>query len=321
METPKITPKPLVNSDTINKARDVSGLRKWSRESRLMGRMMLILGWFTIPAEVILRRKFGYRWFTPMSFYVGLILLVVLDYLEYGMVYIRRWIANLDAIWNPFYSTEAMPNYDALKFLNNCACLYFVLGIFQLIMRWWRSRTNVELHSYDDGISRLEIPGRILMELFNAMADPVVSLFFHFSRASKKGGLKEPPELIGDRFAFTNTVIEPAAILVAAYYCPGTIPTAWLVITALSVAIYANMKETAKRTRVLDFKDSMLEAKAMAALRSGMQTTEKKPSSTAKKEKLKPIQSKALSYPDLKVIIEEMNREKHVLLPPPWPSE
>lgn len=44
---------------------------------------MFILGWFTIPAEVFLRRDFGQRFFTMVSFYTGLLLLTIFAVTKY----------------------------------------------------------------------------------------------------------------------------------------------------------------------------------------------------------------------------------------------
>lgn len=287
------------------------------RESRFIGTIMSILGWFTIPAEVILRRRFGYRWFTPMNFYAGVALLIGLDYLLLWIGNVRIWISSLNTVWNPFYSSEPVNDLGSLSFMHNCVYLYVILGVHQLFMRWWRNRTGYELHSYDDGTSRLEFLGGILKAIINAITEPLMSMLFYISRAHKRGGTV--PEVIKDRTSFTNTIIEPAVIYTAAVLCPYTYPKIWLLITAFAVAIYANMKESAKRTRVLDFEDSRLEAKAMAALRKGEVDKGKKPEAPTSKGKVepkepaKPVPEKLPVYPALKTIIAELHMDRNHL--------
>ncbi len=45
-----------------------------------LGLMNYILGWFTVPAEVFLRRNFGERYYTRANFFVGLILLLIFHF-------------------------------------------------------------------------------------------------------------------------------------------------------------------------------------------------------------------------------------------------
>ncbi len=316
MEANKITPKPLTHADRINKARDISGLRKRMRESRFVGAMITVLGWFTIPAEVFLRRKLGYRWFTPTNFLVGALLMYALTYLQYGADELRYRVANFDSTWNPFYDKNEMPDYVATAIFNSLASYYLVFGVCKLIMRWWRSRTNVELHSYDDGISWLEFLGFMLRDIINLVAMPIIFAAYYFSGSQKRG--TDIPRLINDNTAFTNTVIEPAFIISLCYYCPYLFLRIWLSVTGFAVAVHANMKESAKRTRILDFRDSMLEAKAMAALRNGKSEEDKKKPEKTKTESKKPVPDVPPNYPDLRTIIEELHGETYLTIPEDW---
>lgn len=320
METPKIVSRTLANPEKVSRGRDMSGLRNWSSQSRIMGTVMLILGWFTIPAEVFLRRKFGYRWFTPINFLAGFVLLSAVEMLQYVWEAVPYWLAHVESSLNPFYSKDRVLDYNGTRLMNFIYAFYVYIGIFQLMKRWWRKKTDTHLHSYDDGTSRLQFLGGILKVIINEIMEPTLGFLFYISRARKRG-VEYVPEFIHDKAAFTNTIIEPLVFFAAGYYCPFPVIKYWLFITALAVAVYANMKEATKQGKVLDLKDSMLEAKAMAELRKGKQEQGKKPKEQTKakpKEKepeMIPIEERVSNVPinrrDLKSIIEEMHTEKN----------
>lgn len=312
METQKITPKPLVHSDRINKARDISGIRKRMRDSRIVGGALSFLGWFTIPAEVFLRRRFGYRWFTPLNFYAGVFLLIAVMFFQYLASMLLFIIGRFGGDLNPFHSDAVAPDYGGGYDMALILWIYIIMGLLHLIRRWWRNQGDVELHSYDDGISHLEFIGGLVMGVVNILSIPVLEIYMFLFPASRKEVTKRP-KVINDRTAFTNTVIEPLAFFVLSFACGYMIERLWFYITAFAVAVSANMKETAKRTRVLDFKDSMLEAKAMAELRKGKSAEEKK-STAAKKDNKKPVPNRPTIYPDLNSIIDEVHRESRTVV-------
>src|ERR1043165_906578 len=170
----KITPKPIAPSDIVRKSRDISGVRKWSRESRIVGSFMAFLGWFTIPAEVFLHRKFGRRWFTPMNFYAGGFLLILLAFIQYLLDKSRYWVSRVESMWNPFHEASAVPDYSITNDMIFFVMLYTVLGGLHLFRIWWRNKTNAEIHSYDDGTPWLEPVGGFLMKIINVIAIPFI---------------------------------------------------------------------------------------------------------------------------------------------------
>jgi hypothetical protein len=90
----------------------------------------------------------------------------------------------------------------------------------------------------------------------------------------------------------------------------------WLFMSAIAVAINANWKETARLNKILDFRDSVIEAKIMMELKE--KTTE--PNAPAEKimqqaaetinENPQVIPQVAAQYPDLMSIIQEMNQDR-----------
>lgn len=311
----KITPQPVTTGDKVNKARDMSGLRKWARESRSFGRMIHILGWFTIPSDVILHHGFGRRWFTPINFYAGAFLIFIVGALQYLADVSRHYVANFKAEWNPFYTEVIAPAqsyYHGTREMGISMLVYIVFGTYHLFRIWWRNRTNAEIHSYDDGTSSLDFVGRSLMGTINAIAAPLIYIYMLFTLTADERKAIGRPKLIDDEEKFTNTVAEPLFFLVGAIVDRHTIISIWFIITAFAVAVHANLREAAKRSKVLDFKDSAIEAKAMRELRKSMQQgkTDEKRGKKNKKDAPPLVPKVAIHYPDLATIIEEMNREK-----------
>src|ERR1700749_1806668 len=65
----KIATKQITNKDAINTSRHLTGLHRWSRSSKTIGFVMLLMEWFAIPFEVVLRREFAQlEWHDVSSF-------------------------------------------------------------------------------------------------------------------------------------------------------------------------------------------------------------------------------------------------------------
>ena len=315
----KIQTKPITASDEIDKSRDAVGLNKWARSSRTIGFLMFILGWFTIPAEVLLRRDFGQRWFTVINFYAGLFLMLLFAILTSLWGGLRDFIYHLQSAITPFYTEEEPSFTDRVmdKSMMFLLFVYMLIGSYHLFKIWWRNRNNTALHSFDDGTSRLEPVAGFLMRPVNALAIPFVGLYKMLLPKKQRQGV-QTPKLVNDRTAFANTVVEPLLLLVLAYRFHG-IASIWLFMSAIAVAINANWKETARLNKILDFRDSVIEAKIMMELKE--KTTE--PNAPAEKimqqaaetinENPQVIPQVAAQYPDLMSIIQEMTQDRNHL--------
>lgn len=314
MSTTKIPTKPAINAERVSRARDMSGLQKWSRDSRFVGFIMLVLGWFTIPAEVFLRRKFGQRWFTPMNYLTGGFLLTAIFLMQYAVDTIHDRIIHFQSSFNPFYSGTAYADYSQTNDLMFWILLYAVMGAYHLFRIWWRKRTYKALHSYDDGISWLEFYGGIIKWLINALAAPFIYLYWR-SMPEKERQVTPRPVLINDRTAFVDMVLEPLAFVWLAQYS-RSIQCFWIYMTAFSVAIHASWKTTARQNKVLDLQDSALEAKAMRELRqqnanAGVQAKQGTPKTKKASPPARP--NVPVHYPDVITIIEQMHQERDLL--------
>lgn len=314
----KITPRPVTASDRVDQSRDISGMNKWAQSSRTVGFIMLVLGWFTIPAEVFLRRDFGQRWFTVVNFYAGLFLMFIFATLQYILVAIwsgiHDFVSRIASAINPFHTEDETTFTDQVMDRSMLFLLiaYMVMGSYHLFKIWWRNRTNTALHSFDDGTSRCEPLAGLMIGLINAVASPFVSLYMRLLPAKQRIGMAKP-KLINDRTAFTNTAFEPLLLLFLAFWFHG-IASIWVFFTAIAVAIHANWKETARLSKILDFRDSVIEAKAMMHLKD--ETMQNSASGRVMQQAAETIKDSPTvaaqvgqQYPDLMSIIDEMNRD------------
>lgn len=322
----KLTPRQVDLTDHVDHSRDISGFNKWAQSSRTIGFLLLLLGWFTIPVEVFLRRDFGQRWFTAVNFYTGLFLLLIFataQHLWHALWdKIQGYVLNLWSMINPYY-TQPEPD-DFLDGLMDASMLlvltaYIIIGGYHLFKVWWRNRTDTALHSFDDGTSRFEWLAGLVMKIVNILAIPLVYLGV-FLIPSRQRKSKPVPRLINDRSSFANTVVEPLLVFYLAMQVSGMLGL-WLLFSAIALTIHANWKETAKKNKMLDFRDSMIEAKVMAELRHAMANPAVAKPVKLKKGQAQPAVSQAAVqvtelkpadtlYPDLTNIIEQMYTER-----------
>lgn len=311
-----ITPRPITASDHVDQSRDASGLHKWSRSSRTVDFIMSVLGWFAIPVEVFLRRDFGQRWFTAVNFYAGLLLLMIFATLQYVISLLREWLHNLiDSIIssvNPFYTSAIYSFVDRLmdRSMLFIVIAYMLVGSYHLFKIWWRNRANIALHSFSDGTSRLEPVAAGLMQFLNIVTAPMVSLFVQLLPKDQRVEIPKP-SLINDKTAFANVVLEPLLVFILAIKLHGIV-SLWLFISAIALAIHASWRETAKLNKILDFRDSILDARAMMQLRNETQQP------SVQQEVIQQVAATLRDapqitsrvgeqYPDLMDIIEELN--------------
>jgi hypothetical protein len=149
--------------------------------------------------------------------------------------------------------------------------------------------------------------------LVNIIAVPIIRLYMLLLPKQERERKLSVPPLIDDITAFTNTVFEPLLLLILAFIFHGTTRT-WLLISAPALAVYANFKETAKLNKMLDFMDTVIEAKDMMNVKDSpgkdnakgriiKQAAETIKTNPALVPKVAPL------YPDLMDIIDGMNSE------------
>ena len=279
--------------------------------------IMFFLAWFTVPIEVLFRRNFGQRWLTVINFYVGFFVLM--------------FFVSLETLSGAFHSDNNVPIYQQQpgtatttaptgpsfyeSLMNNSMVIiliiYLLIASYHFFRMWWRDRTSTALHSFDDGTSRFEPVAVYLMQLINIIAIPIIRLYMLLLPKEEQERDIPIPPLINDVTAFTNTVFEPLLLLLLMFIFPGT-TRIWLLVSAAALAIYANWKETAKLNKVLDFRDSVIQAQDMSKHRNLAQetTTESlimRQAADTIKNNPEVAPRVEQRYPDLMDIIEEMN--------------
>jgi hypothetical protein len=325
-----IATKPIKNEDELDKSRHVTGFNKWARSSRAIGIIMLFLNWFTIPFEIIFRRDFGQRWFTTINFIFGFLLIILIAGLQgaaYGLsVHLQDYFSWLGSN-NPFSQDLQMveDNLADMKFILAVDLFYFYMGLYHLFKIKWRNQANIPLHSFDYGTSRLQGVAKILMFILNILSIPFLGIYWLLIPVRQRRG-RPFPKMIVDHQAFTNVVVEPMMIFFLAYNLTS-VARYWLYLSGFALLIHAHWRELARKTKMLDFRDSKIEAGMMRELKNGLvekKLVEKKlvkvkPMTAAERLLMKiqketePFPQAAIIYPDLRIIIEELNREKVIV--------
>ena len=91
-----------------------------------LGLMNYILGWFTVPAEVFLRRNFGERYYTRANFFAGLILLLIFHF-----------SASIIGMLNPMGWFFGRGGSETSPWMWTIIKWYFWIGIFHFLHMWW----------------------------------------------------------------------------------------------------------------------------------------------------------------------------------------
>lgn len=297
------------------------GYDQWAKDFPLLNTIMHFLQWFTVPIEVLLRRDFGERWLTGINFFIGLVVLFWYNLMQQaGSSFLAgvTWMLNRQSYdQEPTFFQRLMGNSMFYILL-----LYLGLGAYHFFKMWWRNRTNTPLHSFDDGISRLEPLAAGVMDLVNAISKPVIRLFINLLPQKEKDKNKgEIPPLYNNVTAFTDTFFEPLFLfllaIVMAVLGGGTMAI-WLFLSSIAVFIFASWKHTARLNKLLDMRDNMIDStewqSVMKGEVSGRITPAQKEIVEQIVEKVKEAPAAAQKvkddYPDFMDIIQEMNAMK-----------
>jgi hypothetical protein len=310
-------PQMMKASPIHDKSHNVTGgYNMWAQVFPFINFIMFLFGWFTVPIEVLFRRNFGQRWLTVVNFYAGLFVLCFFTTIQSvaGALSSNNGFSNngFQQQQQPVEPTfwESLMNHSMLIFL----ILYLFISSYHFFRMWWRNRTYTALHSFNDGRSRFEPIASYLMEVVNIAAIPIIRVYMLFLPKEEQERKLVVPPLVNDLTAFTNTVFEPLILIILVFIFPGTTKT-WLLLSAAALAIYANWKETAKLDKVLDFRDSIVDAQTMSKRREKEDPLSNENliiQQAAETIKNNPEVAPQVSqrYPDLMDIIEEMNSDK-----------
>lgn len=312
----KIITKPLTNQDIIDKSRHVTGIPKWARSSKAVGTLMMVLGWFTIPFEVVYRRDLGQRWFTPVNYCAGLILLLIVQLLQYlvSTVWenVQSVLARFSEPFSFFHRQINTIQMDNLMLANvfYFICIYMVMGAYHLFKIKWRNQANMALHSFDNGDSLIQGLSNILAKIVNVLATPIMLILAWLLPSDLRKG-QRLPKLINDPRIFNDTIVEPGILLIFALGWTG-VAAFWLYISSLALAVHAYWREMARKSKMLDMRDAKIEAQTMRELRKAMEenkSTAGEQSKKTSKPVSQPLEAPAIEYANLNSIIEEMQRE------------
>lgn len=309
-----------------NRERNVfGGFDQWAANFPLLNTMMHFLQWFTVPAETLLRRDFGQRWYTKINFYAGLLILIWCNLLQQAGKMFGLFLGGLiDEMSQRNWAENPPTAFDRVVLGNSLfwiLLVYLALGSYHFFKIRWRNYNGIPLHSFDDGTSRLIGLASGFMDLVNLIAKPISSLYMNFVPNRQRNGGKEAPPLFNDVVAFTDTFFEPfflfvLAIIFALIGGGSTVP--FLLLSSFSLAIFSNWKQTAKLNRLLDIRDNMIESEDMQSLMKGEPAERITP---AQKEIVAQIAEKIeesptaaeqvkADFPDLDDIISQMHEIK-----------
>jgi|GEM_PF-3491291 len=312
---PKLITRPYGHETEFGKSGNVAGINQWARNSRIVGFLMLIFGWFTIPFEVIFRRDFGQRWFTVMHFCAGIVLIIIVSTLQFTWVSITNFLQEVFSWLGPFNIFEKdhasiLSDRNSDEAIGILFMLYWFMGMYHLFKIRWRNQANVPLHSFDDGTSRLLWFGKINKWFINVSYIPVTAIYWLCLPYRQRKGTKIP-KVITDTGAFTNTVIEPMVVFMIAFEFSGVFRV-WLFLSSFALFITAQLKEMTRHNKMLDFQDSKIEAQIMREHRA-MQVEQQAPKSKTmdktKKTEIAPT-APPVKHPPLNQIIEQWQKER-----------
>ncbi|MBL7814753.1 MAG: hypothetical protein JNL70_07080 [Saprospiraceae bacterium] len=262
-----------------NKERNVfGGFDQWAANFPLLNTMMHFLQWFTVPAETLLRRDFGQRWYTKINFYAGLLILLWYNLMQQAGGAFGRVLGGFAMSLNQRSYTDEEPSlFDT--FLSNSMLwvllAYLALGSYHFFKIRWRNYNRIPLHSFDDGTSRLIVLGAGFMDLVNLIAKPISIIYMKFLTARERKNADNLPPLYTDVIAFTDTFFEPFFLFVLAIIfgvVGGGTTAIWLLLSSFSLAIFSNWKHTANLNRLLDIRDNMVESVEMQMAMKGKPT-------------------------------------------------
>lgn len=261
-----------------NKERNVfGGFDQWARNFPILNTIMHFLQWFIVPVETLLRRDFGQRYYTKINFYVGFIVLLWLNLIQQIGGFMGAVLGGLTSELNQRSYGEEPSLLDS--FLAKVPLLlllaYLALGSYHFFKIRWRNYNGMYEHSFEDGTSRLTFLASGFMDLINAIAKPITSLYMMLLPARQRNAGNKVPPRFNDLTAFTNTFFEPFFLFVLAILFAvigGGFISVFLMLSSFALAIFANWRETAKLNRLLDSLDSMVDAKDQKRLIKGEPT-------------------------------------------------
>lgn len=249
-----------------NKPRDLIGDQVFSKTIRGYSTAVYILLLFSTPAEALLRRDFGERYYTWNNYLGGLVAMIILNMIRS----ILTAISNLVVI---FGTPAEVPAGDHLMW--KIIELYIVVGLIHFVTIWVREVSGFWKHSYESGDSWLTGIGAIIIGFFNKLLGAFVHMLAMFLPEQYRAKLLGALPLMRDVRTFTERFVEPAFMLFLAFialaFGEKTV-SFWLVISFASLNLSTGFRHQLERGRLLDFRDARIDARTIRDIELGNQT-------------------------------------------------
>lgn len=131
-----------------NKERNVfGGFDQWAGNFPLLNTMMHFLQWFTVPAETLLRRDFGQRWYTKINFYAGLLILIWCNLLQQAGKMFGFFLGGLiDEMSQRNWAENPPTAFDRVVLGNSLFWIllaYLALGSYHFFKIRWRNYNRI----------------------------------------------------------------------------------------------------------------------------------------------------------------------------------
>lgn len=239
--------------------------------------ILRVFSWFCVPISVLIRRDFGERWLSTLTYsFGGFILLMFTAAQTVGGALTERFASpyqqpteGFGGIFQRIPPQEAPPEpsfFDnfmghSMKFVLTA---YILLGVYHFFIMWWRNRTFKPQHSYYRGASYLEPLAAGLMDLVNMIIEPIIRLLTNLLPAGEKARITEIPPAFPDVTEFNDRIFEPfvvAILAIVVQHFGGGSAATWLGLSAFSLALISTVKYSAELDSLLDMRDKSIEVK------------------------------------------------------------
>lgn len=256
-----------------------------------LGFMNFILGWFTVPIEVFLRRDFGERYFTKVNFFAGLLILIVWNVLSVMIPFHLPWFID-----------RQDPDFNLLWFITR---LYVYFSIMHFLVMWWNDIVGKPIHSFSAGKSWLWLIGWVAMKALGLILDPIAKFLIRILPGeNKEEKIKSSVPVLQDANVFTERIIEPIFIFWCMDYAYGQGQNGmvtYLFFALMGHNLYTGMRHDAERSFVLDIRDRIIERGWFLAADEGRVA----PGSGALKRIIHQTAAQAENYPEVMEILDE----------------
>jgi hypothetical protein len=254
------------------KQRDVTGGEQlWGRVPGYhMANYLLRI--ISVPAESLLRARFGRRYFTMPNFIAGFFVLQAFNYSGVILAAILTFFGNALVGGISLMATGIGPG-SAL--MNNIIYVYVFVGIFHFLEErvQWSVLGNMR-HTFTEGTSWLLPFGKGAMSVANRLLRASVKVIAKCLRGVWKQKVEQaiPHLILTSNERFTERFLDPLFLFVLAiivYMGDQTTVAIWLLISIPGLNMVTRVRYSQQEDQVLDLIDIYLESEAMSRIQRG----------------------------------------------------